>query len=177
MVDSEDLPLNVSRESIQSNRVMAQMKKVVTGKVIDMLKTLGKDKPEEYENFGRPTAGSIKEGVASDPENYEALLPLLRFHTVNQPQKWVSLDDYILEIKPEQKKIFYILGDDERSVQHSPHLEAFRHHKQDVLILTDPLDSFMLLRLDKYKDFELANVANERPDAQEKAPEDAAKTG
>lgn len=176
VVDSEDLPLNVSRESIQSNRIMAQMKKVVTGKVIDMLKTLGKDKPEEYEKFWKAYSRLIKEGISSDPDNYEALLPLLRFHTVNQPQKWVSLDDYILEIKPDQKKIFYILGDDERSVLHSPHLEAFRHHKQDVLILTDPLDSFMLLRLEQYKDFELANVANEMPDAHEKTPEDAAKT-
>ena len=174
VVDSEDLPLNVSRESIQSNRIMTQMKKVVTGKVIDTLKTLGKDKPEEYEKFWKAYHRLLKEGVSSDPENYEALLPLLRFHTVNQPQKWISLDDYLLEMKTDQKKIFYILGDDDRSVLHSPHLEAFRHHKQEVLILTDPLDSFMLLRLDKYKDFELANVANEAPDAQEKSKDEGA---
>ena len=173
VVDSEDLQLNVSRESIQSNRIMAQMKKVVTGKVIDMLKTLGKDKPEEFEKFWKVYSRLIKEGVSSDPENYETLLPLLRFHTVNQPQKWISLDDYLLEMKIDQKKVFYILGDDDRSVLHSPHLEAFRHENQDVLIMTDPLDSFMLMRLDKYKDFELANVANEMPDSQEKPKDDA----
>ena len=173
VVDSEDLQLNVSRESIQSNRIMAQMKKVVTGKVIDMLKTLGKDKPEEFEKFWKVYSRLIKEGVSSDPENYETLLPLLRFHTVNQPQKWISLDDYLLEMKIDQKKVFYILGDDDRSVLHSPHLEAFRHENQDVLIMTDPLDSFMLMRLDKYKDFELANVANEMPDSEEKPKDDA----
>lgn len=171
VVDSEDLQLNVSRESIQSNRIMSQMKKVVTGKVIDTLKSLGRDKPEDYEKFWKVYSRLIKEGISSDPENYESLLPLLRFHTVNQPEKWVSLDDYVLGMKTDQKKIFFILGDDDRSVLHSPHLEAFRYHQQDVLMMTDPLDSFMLMRLDKYKDFELANVAKEMPDAQEPSKE------
>ena len=86
---------------------------------------------------------------------------LVRFHSVNQPQKWSSLDDYVLAMKPGQKKIYYILGDDDRSILHSPHLEAFRQHDHDVILMTDPMDSFMLLRLNKYQDFELANVASE----------------
>ena len=167
IVDSEDLQLNVSRESIQSNRIMSQLKKLVTNKVIDTLKNLGKEKPEEYEKFWKAYQRFIKEGLASDEENHEALVPLLRFHTVSQPQKWVSLDDYVLGLKPGQKKIYYILGDDDRSVLHSPHLEAFRHHEYDVLVMTDPMDSFMLLRLNKYQDFELTNVASEAPEAAE----------
>ncbi len=177
VVDSEDLPLNVSRESVQSNRVMTQLKKVLTGKIIDTLKTMGKENVEGYEKFWKVYARSIKEGLASDVENHEPLTALVRFHTVNQPQKWSSLEDYVLAMKPGQKKIYYILGDDERSVLHSPHLEAFRQHEQDVIIMTDPLDPFMLLRLNKFQDFELANVASEVPETPEKSLEGEEKKG
>jgi molecular chaperone HtpG len=175
VVDSEDLPLNVSRESVQSNRVMAQLKKLVTNKVVDTLKTLGKDKPEEYEKFWKAYGRAVKEGLASDADQSDALVPLVRFHTVKQPQKWLSLEDYVLGMKEGQKKIYYILGDDERSVLHSPHLEAFRHQEFDVLVMTDPLDPFMLLRLHKFQEFELSNVASEAPVKPDQA-EDAAKT-
>jgi molecular chaperone HtpG len=164
VVDSEDLPLNVSRESVQSSRVMGQLKKLITNKIIDTLKNLGKDKPEDYEKFWKVFGRAIKEGIASDQDNSEALIPLARFHSVSQPQKWSSLEDYVLGMKEGQKKIYYILGDDERSVIHSPHLEAFLHHDYDVLMMTDPLDPFMLLRMHNFKDFELANVASEVPE-------------
>jgi molecular chaperone HtpG len=172
VVDSEDLPLNISRESVQSNRVMAQLKKLVTNKLIDTLKTLGKDDVAKYEEFWKAYGRAVKEGVASDLENHEALIPLIRFHTVNQPLKWVSFDDYVLAMKPNQKKIYYIMGDDERSVLHSPHLEAYRKGEYDVLLMTDPLDAFMLLRVHKFSDFELVNVASEIPET-EKKEEDA----
>ncbi len=79
-------------------------------------------------------------------------------------------------MKPGQKKIYYILGDDDRSVLHSPHLEAFRLQDHDVIMMTDPLDPFMLLRLDKFQDFEFANVASETPETPEKTSEDEAKS-
>lgn len=173
VVDSEDLPLNVSRESVQSNRVMMQLKKLVTSKVVDTLKTLGKDKPEDYEKFWKAYGRAVKEGLASDAEQSDALVPLVRFHSVKQPQKWLSLEDYVLGMKEGQKKIYYILGDDERSVLHSPHLEAFRHQEFDVLVMTDPLDPFMLLRLHQFQDFELTNVASEAPVKPEQAEDDA----
>jgi molecular chaperone HtpG len=174
VVDSEDLPLNVSRESVSSNRIMSQLKKLVTNKVIDALKTLGKDKPEEYEKFWKVYARAVKEGIASDAENSEALVQLARYHTVSQPQKWFSLEEYVLGMKEGQKKIYYILGDDEKSVLHSPHLEAFRHHEYDVLIMADPLDPFVLMHMRSFKDFELANVAADAPAAPEKPAEENA---
>ncbi len=176
VVDSEDLPLNVSRESVQSNRVMTQLKKVLTGKLIDTLKTMGKENSEGYEKFWKVYGRSVKEGIASDMENFDALTALIRFHTVSQPQKWSSLEDYVLAMKPGQKKIYYILGDDDRSVLHSPHLEAFRQQDHDVIMMTDPLDPFMLLRLNKYQDFEFANVASEVPEPSEKPSEDEEKS-
>lgn len=188
VVDSEDIQLNVSRESIQSSRVMAQIKRALTGKVTDMLKKLAADKPEDeekgYPKFWKNFSRFIKEGIATDRESMETLAPLLRYHTLNHPDHWVSLDDYILNLKPDQKKIYYILGDDDRSVIHSPHLDVFRHSGVDVLLMTDPLDSFTLMSLTQYKDLTLVNAAAEKPEVpadekpadenqEEKLPEEA----
>ncbi|MDR3577246.1 MAG: molecular chaperone HtpG [Anaerolineaceae bacterium] len=172
VVDSEDIPLNVSRESIQSNRALSQIKKLVTNKVIDSLKSLAQDKPEEYEKFWKNFGRSIREGIAAEPEDYETLLPLLRFHSVSTPQKWVSLDEYVQAMKEGQDKIYYILGDDERSMINSPHLEAFKHQGYDVLLMADPLDPFMLIRLEEYKKFKLANVSREDIKVPEKDAEE-----
>jgi molecular chaperone HtpG len=171
VVDSEDLQLNVSRESIQSNRVIAQIKRVITSKVIDTLKKLAADKPEDYAKFWKNFGRFIKEGIATDRDSVDSLSPLLRFHTLNSPAELKSLDDYIQGLKPEQKKIYYLLGDDERSAVHSPHLDVFRHNAVDVLLMTDPLDSFMLMALNRYKDYDLANAAVEKPEmpAEEKS--------
>ena len=174
VVDSEDLQLNVARESIQSSRVMAQIKRVLTGKVMDMLKKLAADKPDDqekgYPKFWQNFSRFIKEGIATDHENLEALAPLLRYHTLNHPDKLVSLDDYIQGLQPDQKKIYYILGDDDHSVAHSPHLDVFRHSGVDVLLMTDPLDSFVLISLTQYKDYDLVNAAAEKPEAKETTP-------
>lgn len=161
VVDSEDIPLNVSRETVQSNRMLQQIKKVLTGKLVETLKTLGTDKPEKFESFWNQYGQFIKEGIATDTENAEALYPLLRFHTMNAPEKWQSLSDYVSAMKPDQKKIYYLLGDDGRTVANSPHLEVFRKLGYDVLFLTEPLDPFMLLRLTRFQELDLANAAKE----------------
>jgi molecular chaperone HtpG len=159
VVDSEDLPLNVSRETVQSNKIMAQLKKIITTKVTDMLSTLAKEDEEKYNTFWQAFGRYIKEGIAMDPVSAESLYPLLRFRTLHNLEKWHSLDQYLEKKKEGQDKIYYILGDDIRSVSHSPHLDYFRKADFDVLVLTDPIDSFMLLGLKKYHDIELANVA------------------
>jgi molecular chaperone HtpG len=159
VVDSEDLPLNVSREAVQSTRVMAQLKKLVTSKVIDALKKLAVEDAVKYEEFWKGYARYIKQGVAIEPDEPEELYPILRFHTTLQPEQWSSLDDIIGRMKPDQKDIYYIMGDDERSVMFSPHLDLIRRYGYEVLILTDPMDAFMLTRLKQYKDHPLSNVA------------------
>lgn len=174
VVDSEDLPLNISRETVQSSRVIAQLKKLVTTKVLDTLKQLAKDDPETYLKFWQSSGRFIKQGIAIEQAEPDALYPLLHFRTTAKPDEWSSLDDYIQRLKPDQKHIYYILGDDEHSLRYSPHLDAVRRHDYEVLMLTDPLDSFMLVRLNKYKDFPLANVANaelELPETDEGQPE------
>jgi molecular chaperone HtpG len=171
VVDSEDIPLNVSRESVQSTRVMTQIKKVLSAKVLDTLKSLGSEKPEKYLKFWNGFGNFIKEGVASDLDHYEQLLPLLRFHTMNKPEEWISLSDYVQGMKTGQAKIYFILGEDDRSIVKSPHLEVFRKLGYDVLLMTDPIDSFMLLRLKKYSDFEITNASNENINAPDEKAE------
>lgn len=161
VVDSEDLPLNVSRETFQANRVMAQLKKLVTNKIVDTLKNLAKEKPESYLEFWKSFGRTIKQGIATDPTEPENLYPLLRFHSSTHPDEWISLDDYLERLKPTQDKIYYILGDDDRSIRYSPHLDTYRKQGVEVLFFTDPLDSFVLLRLNQYHAHNLANVASE----------------
>jgi molecular chaperone HtpG len=171
VVDSEDLPLNVSRETIQSNRVMANLKKLVTSKLLDSLKKLSEEDPEKYAAFWREFGRFLKQGVAMDERDPEALYPLLRFHTSTQPEAWSSLDDYVSRMAPDQKSIYYIMGDDDRSVIYSPHLDVIRGY--EALLLTDPVDAFMIMRLVKYKDSNLENVASPNLSLPEKAGEKA----
>jgi molecular chaperone HtpG len=159
VVDSEDLPLNVSRESVQSSRVMAQLKRLVTNKVIDTLEKMAEDEAEKYAKFWKGYARYIKQGVAIEQEKPEALYPLLRFRTTKLPDQWSSLDEYVERMQDDQEQIYYIMGDDERSVMYSPHLDVVRHYGYEVLILSDPIDAFMLVRLNEYKEHKLSNVA------------------
>jgi len=170
IVDSEDLPLNISRETIQSNRMLMQLKKLVTNKTIDMIRKLAQDAPEKYIEFWKLFGRYVKEGVASDPADYDSLVSLLRFHSLHHPEELISLETYLTERGPGQQQIYYLLGEDERSVTHSPHLDVVRQRKLDVLLLTDPLDSFMLLALKQYKDIPLVNVADRDADLGEAAP-------
>ncbi len=160
VVDTEDLPLNVSRETIQSNRVMLTLKQLITSKITGSLEKFSRDEPEKYSKFWAEFGRYIKEGVAIEQSEPESLYPLLRFHTTTVNDQWSSLDDYIGRMKPEQKDIYYILGDDEHSVIYSPHLDIIKKHGLEVLLLTEPIDPFMVVRLSKYKDHTLANVSS-----------------
>jgi HSP90 family molecular chaperone len=172
VVDSEDLPLNVSRETVQATGLMARLKKVVTGQVMKELETLAKNDTEKYQTFWKEFGVYLKQGVASNPIETESIQPLLRFKTNTHPETWSSLEDYVGRMKPEQKVIYYIVGEDPKSILRSPHLDYFQSQDTEVLLLTEPMDSFMLMGLRKYKDFELQNVAQaEIPEKAKEAEE------
>jgi HSP90 family molecular chaperone len=168
VVDSEDLPLNVSRETVQSSGLMPKLKKVLTNQVIKELENLAKNNTEKYHTFWQEFGVYLKQGIAATPADAESINPLLRFKTNLNPETWSSLDEYISRIKERQKEIFYIIGDDPKSVLRSPHLDYFHSLGTEVLLLTDPMDSFMLMGLHKYKDFELKNVAQAEIDTTNK---------
>src|SRR5687768_4021809 len=159
VVDSEDLPLNVSRETVQATGLMARLKKVVTGQVMRELETLAKKDTEKYQIFWKEFGGYLKQGVATSTAEAENIYQLLRFKTNLHAETWSSLEDYVQRMQPEQKVIYFIVGDDPTSVLRSPHLDYFQGQGTEVLLLTEPMDSFMLMGLHKYKEYELKNVA------------------
>jgi len=173
VVDSEDLPLNVSRETVQSSGLMPRLKKVLTNQVIKDLEALAKNNAEKYQIFWQEFGPYIKQGLAANAAESEKLHSLLRFNTNLNPETWTSLEDYITRMKDGQKVIYYIMGDDTKAVLRSPHLDYFHAQGTEVLLLTDPMDSFMLMGLRKYKDFELTNVAQAEIDTTEKQKEQA----
>jgi len=174
VVDSEDLPLNVSRETVQSVGLMPKLKKVVTGQVLRSLKDLAKKDAEKYNTFWQEFGVYLKQGIAAEPMDTEKLHPLLRFKSNLHPETWFSLDEYVERMKEEQKEIYYLVGDDKQAVLRSPHLDYFQEQGLEVLLLTEPMDSFMLMGLQKYKEFELKNIALEDIDLPEKEEADEA---
>jgi len=159
VVDSEDLPLNVSRESVQSTKVMANLKRLVTSKVTSTLTEIAKKDEDEYSKIWESYAPFFKQGVATEQNEPEKLYPLLRFHTTKHMDTWSSLDDYVARMNADQEDIYYIMGSDKRSAIRSPHLDVIRAHDYEVLFMTDPLDAFMLVRLKEYNEHPLTNVA------------------
>jgi HSP90 family molecular chaperone len=173
VVDSEDLPLNVSRETVQTVGLLPRLKKVVTGQVMKELENLAKKDAEKYETFWKEFGVYLKQGIAANPVEAESIQPLLRFKTTLHPESWSSLEDYVGRMNEGQKEIYYIVGEDPKSVLLSPHLDYFQSQGTEVLLLTDPMDSFMLMGLRKYKDFELKNVAQADIETPEKPEEEA----
>jgi len=170
VVDSEDLPLNVSRETVQLSGLMPKLKKVLTNQVIKELETLAKNNAEKYQTFWQEFGGYLKQGIASTPADTDHLKSLLRFKTNLQTETWSSLDDYIARMKDGEKVIYYIIGDDPRSVLRSPHLDYFSAQGTEVLLFTDLMDSFMLMGLHNYKEHEFKNAAQAEVDTS-KQPE------
>lgn len=171
VVDSEDLPLNVSREMVQATPVLDKIKNVLVRRVSGDLADLAKDKPDDYRTFWQEFGGFIKEGIAIDPDSRGKFTDLLRFQSSKgaNADEWVSLGEYVARMKADQSEIYYILGDDYNVISRSPHLEYFKKHDIEVLYLTDPMDSFMLVGLNDYSGKPLKNV----DDAGLNLPEDS----
>jgi molecular chaperone HtpG len=141
IVDSEDLPLNISREMLQNNPQVAQMRKALTGRVITELENLAKEeKPETFGKIWEAFGGVIKEGLYEDFERREALLALARFTTTTGTLR--SLKQYVADLKPNQTEIYYLAGESLDRLKSNPKLEAARARGIEVLLLTDPIDSF-----------------------------------
>jgi molecular chaperone HtpG len=126
--------------------------------LIDELERVAKEEPETYIKFWEQFGPYIKEGVATDLSGRTSLLKLLRFRTSKSGEAWASLSEYVGRMKDDQKAIYYILGDDPKSVVHSPHLDYFRKHDIEVLYLTETVDSFMVLSLHEFDSKPIKNV-------------------
>ena len=156
IIDSSDLPLNVSREILQQNRIMAKIRSNSVKKILDKLKTIAGDK-EKYAQFYEQYGRLIKEGVYQDFEHKEALTDLLRFNSTKE-EGLVSLREYTGRMREEQKSIYYITGQNQISLQNSPLLEMYDKKDIEVLILDDEIDEIIITGVPKYDDKELKSV-------------------
>ena len=149
VVDTEDLPLNVSREMLQATPVLARIRKAVTGRVLTELKARAKD-AEDYAKFWAAFGAVLKEGVWEDAEYRIDLAGLVRFRST-VAEGWTGLADYVSRMKPEQEAIYVLAGDEAEALSHSPQLEGFRARGVEVLLLTDPVDAFWPERLGTFE--------------------------
>ena len=160
VVDSEDLPLNVSRETVQNNRLMQQLGKTIKGRLLRELKKLAEAQPEQYAAFIDEYGAVLKEGVATDPPARDEILPLLRYQTSRSEGQGVSLDEIAGRMADGQSEFYYVLGDSLAAVSHSPHLDPFRARGLEVLYWYEPMDLFLAPLLGDYRDKPFRNVAD-----------------
>jgi molecular chaperone HtpG len=145
LVDSADLPLNVSREKIQESPLLGAIRKGVTSRVLSELERLADKEPATYAKIWDTFGAVLKEGIYEDFERRDALLKLARFKTTASADGWRSLNDYVAALKPNQTAIYYLAGDDIDRLKSSPHLEGFRARGIEVLLLSDPVDTFWVM--------------------------------
>jgi molecular chaperone HtpG len=147
VVDSPDLNLNVSREILQQDRLVRNIRRNLVKKLFGLLEKMEKD---EYEKFYLEFGHVLKIGVHTYPENKDKIAELLRYKTLQSGEKYVSLKEYIEKMPPEQKDIYYITGDDASSLINSPHLEQLKEKGYDVILMTDPVDEWVVMGLPEY---------------------------
>jgi len=164
VVDTEDLPLNVSREMLQTTPVLGRIRKALVGRVLSELKTRSKE-ADDYTKFWENFGPVLKEGVWEDSEHRAEIAGLLRFHSSAQ-DGWTSLADYVARMQPGQESIYYLAGDNTDALRSSPQLEGFRAKGYEVLLLADSIDAFWPERLDGFEGKKLISItqaANDLP--------------
>lgn len=161
VIDSDDLPLNVSREILQSSRQVERLKSALTRRVLDLLEKLARDEPEKFAGFWKEFGNVLKEGLAEDSANVQRIAKLLRFASTHSGERdaLVSLDEYITRMKPGQETINYLSADGWNAARHSPQLESLAARGVEVLLLHERIDEWMIGYLHEYADKKLRNIA------------------
>ncbi|RLA08089.1 MAG: molecular chaperone HtpG, partial [Gammaproteobacteria bacterium] len=175
VIDSDDLPLNVSREILQGNKLVDSIRAGATRKVLDCLKDIAKDDAEKYQTFWDNFGKVLKEGLVDDFTNKERIAKLLRFATSESgnADQTVSLEDYVGRMGEKQEKIYYITADSHVAANSSPHLEVFRKHGIEVLLLSDPIDEWVVSSLPDFDGKSLQSVSKGELGLDELIGEDA----
>ncbi|MDP2893009.1 MAG: molecular chaperone HtpG, partial [Sulfurimonas sp.] len=178
VIDSKDLPLNVSREILQSNAVMAKIKNASVKKVLSELAKMAKNEKEKYNTFFAQFGNVLKEGLYSDYGNREKIMELMKFNTLNSDEK-VMIEDFVKNVDEAKKEIYYITGKASLSMlKNSPSLERFKSRGIDVLVLNEEVDTIIFPMVTEYKEYKLISVADakfEESEDDKKAHEESAK--
>jgi len=172
IIDSDDLPLNVSREILQENKIMANIKQASVKKILNEIKKLSKDE-DKYKEFIAQYNRPLKEGVYQDYTNKDAVLELVRYKSTNDKDKMTSLADYKNRASTEQKAIYYIIGENEKVLRNSPLLEAYKKNNIEVLILDDKeIDEVVTPSIGAYQEWEFKDITSCEPPKVEKSEEE-----
>ena len=160
VVDSDDLPLNISREILQQNKIIETIRTGCTKKILDLLKKLADKEPDKYKQFWQTFGRVMKEGVIDAPDKRAEIAKLFRFKSTHEDteDETVSLDDYIARMREAQKAIYYVTAENFATAKNSPHLEIFRKKEIEVLLLTDPIDEWLVTHLTEYEEKPLRSV-------------------
>ena len=172
VVDSSDLALNVSRETLQNDPILAKIRTGLVKRVISELEKRAKKTPDEYASFWENFGAVLKEGLYEDAEQKDRLLPLVRFHSTGGGDRWLSLDDYVDAMPEQQEAIYYISGEDPDTLRRSPQVEGFRARGIDVLLMADPVDQFWLPAVGAYKEKTFRSVTQGAADLEKFAVSD-----
>jgi molecular chaperone HtpG len=157
VVDSADLPLNVSRQRLQEDRHIAQIRKWLTKKVLESLEEMQKNESDKYTQLWQQFGRVLKEGV-TDFDNKDRLIGLYLFDSSQSSEKPTTLKDYVPRMKPDQTAIYYLTGPSRRAVENSPHLEGFRDKGYEVLYLVDPVDEMLVQWLPEFEGKKLKSI-------------------
>ena len=176
VIDSSDLPLNISREMLQQSALLAKIKQGTVSRILKELKKRTKDY-EDYIKFWKAFGIAFKEGIYEDFSNREEIASLSMFSSTFSDDKLTTLDEYISRAKPEQKAIYYVTGDDVLTLRNNPQLEAFKENGVEVLLLTDPIDEFWTQTLTTYKTFAVKHISKADVDLKVKRTEPKALEG
>ena len=158
IIDSADLPLNISREMLQQNALIAKIRSGTVSRILKELKKRSEDY-DDYIKFWKNFGMAFKEGIYEDPANRVEIAELSRFYSTNSEDKLTSLDEYISRVKEGQTTIYYITGDDIPTLRNNPQLEAFKEKGLEVLLLTDPIDEFWVQTLTNFKGYPIKHVS------------------
>ena len=160
IIDSSDLPLNISREYLQTSSLVSSIKRASTKKIISLLEKMAEEEKEKYITFWSEFRLTLKEGIIEDYDNREQLAKLLRFPTTKSESQEISLKDYLDRKLKNQEEIYYVFGKNLETVKNTPHMEVFKEKNIEVLLLTDKIDEWLLMHLREFKEKKLKSIAS-----------------